>query len=451
MDKMAIYSHLPVFAQNLVCSAEGFRIKRNRYGKFFWRALEEYERHDGWSYERIQEFRDHRIQKIVKHCYETVPYYRELFNEQGIDPYSIKHIEDLSKLPILTKAMVKKRPEQFLSSECPDKDILTMHTSGTTGSGFIFKTTQRAVCEQWAVWWRYRRRLGIEFHTWCAVFGGKSVVPVIRQNPPYYRINYPGKQLYFSAYHMSEDKLIHYFNALEKYRPVWLHGYPSSISLLARFMVDHGLKLSYKVKWVTTGAENLLEWQKEIIKKAFAVVPYQHYGMSEGVANISEDRDHRLVVDEDYSCVEFVKKEDSNFYRIIGSSLTNYAMPLLRYDVGDIAEIESRDSRRVLLIDGRDEDYLVLKDGRKIGRLDHIFKDMVNIREAQIFQSENGDIHFRIVKANGYGMRDEKLLKHEIRSRLGIEPFIIDYLEKIERTKTGKLRFVCSHFNNMVQ
>ncbi len=67
-------------------------------------------------------------------------------------------------------------------------------------------------------------------------------------------------------------------NVLNKYKPQWIHGYPSIISLISSLMLEQNLKLNYNVKWITTGAENLLENQTLLIEKNFGLKPVQHYG-----------------------------------------------------------------------------------------------------------------------------------------------------------------------------
>lgn len=441
---MAIYNHSPVWMQNFACNIEGYRIFQRRFGRYFWKTFERYKERCGWPYEALCEFRDKRLRKMIMHCYNTVPYYTACFKDGGVNPQNIKRLDDLVVLPVISKDIIKENYSQFLSSAYPRGKMVSQHTSGTTGGGFVFQSTQEALCQQWAVWWRYRENLGIYFNTWCAVFGGRGVVPLKQTNPPYYRVNGIGRQIYFSGYHMAPDTMKEYIRTLEKYRPSWIHGYPSLISLLANYMNENAISLSYQVKWITTGAENLLDQQKKAIIKAFGIEPYQHYGMAEGVANISENMEHQYAIDEDYAALELLYDETVGGCRVIGTSLTNYAMPLLRYEVGDIAQIDNRSHRRVLSVDGRKEDYLTLSNGVKIGRLDHIFKDMANVKEAQIRQDKYGRITFLIVKNCRYKAADEDKLKLEIMRRLGKEPFTISYREKIERTQSGKIRFVIS-------
>lgn len=444
MDKMAIYNSLPVWGQNLVCWNEGRKNRKTRYSTDFWRALEEYESHNEWSYEQLCEYRDARLRRMVHHCCKTVPYYTKLFREGGIDPDSIRTIDDLKVLPILTKQIVNEDPQSFVSTAFIQDSTVTAHTSGTTGSGFVFKTTQQAICEQWAVWWRYWRRIGVKFNTLCGRFGGRSVVPVTKNCPPFFRWNKPDHTMYFSTYHLSEENLPAYIESLQKYNVTWIHGYPSAVNVLAEYMYAHGIKLP--VEYVTTGAENLLPAQQKYIAAAFNTPAYQHYGLSEAVANFSEDKNHTMYVDEDFAATEFMPMTgDGDRCEIIGTNLTNFAMPLLRYRTNDICSVcETSSGRVVTSLDGRLEDYVMLPNGAKIGRLDHIFKDLTGIREAQIIQKDIDHLQVLVAKGNSFNNEEERRLKKELSLRLiGIEIDII-YVDAVPRTASGKLRFVVS-------
>lgn len=443
MDKMELYNKLPIWGQNLACYAEGMHIKKTRYGKAFWSALSEYESHNNWSYEQLCEYRDNRLRRMIQHCYKTVPYYTKLFRDGGINPDSIRTLDDLKVLPILTKDEVNRHPEDFISSLVPRKKQITGHTSGTTGSGFVFKTTQEAICEQWAVWWRYRRRLGIKIDDLCGLFGGRSVVPIEQSDPPYYRYNLTNHILYFSTYHLNDANMQHYVKVLLEKKIQWLHGYPSAINVLADYICTHNIDLP--MMYVTTGAENLLYAQKERMENAFQAKVYQHYGMSEAVANFSENSEHEMYVDEDFAATEFIPVIGTGKLEIVGTNLTNYAMPLLRYRTNDLCNVtNTSNGRLVSSIDGRLEDYVVLSDGTKIGRLDHVFKDLTHIREAQILQKSVNNIVVKVVKGTDYDEIDENRLKAELELRLKGVQIEVVYVDSIERTSSGKLRFVVS-------
>ena len=183
-----------------------------------------------------------------------------------------------------------------------------------------------------------------------------------------------------------------------------------------------------------------------MIKEAFGVSPRQHYGMAEGVANISENEKGELLIDEDFSVVEFSDPSDFGSRNVIGTNFTNMAFPLLRYDTGDQVELQANGEKRIVSsINGRSEDYLVLRNGAKVGRLDHILKDAVNVTESQFVQQTPGFAKLKIVASERFTKNDEKSLQREIDNFLGNEINIdIVTVSKIEKTKSGKLKFVVS-------
>ena len=451
MPRLRVYSALPASLQDLACSLEGWRIARRRYSRRFWELLEQAEARCFWSPEQIREFCDARLRSFLAGPVASTPFYREVWRKLGIGPEQIRSLEDLKILPVLTKQDVKRNLSAFRSGAVREQECLTLHTSGTTGSGLCFKATRQAEQEQWAIWWRYRRWHCIDLGTWCGYFGGRPVVPAGQDRPPFWRFNYPGRQIMFSAYHLSARTLPAYLDALRRRRPPWLHGYPSVLALLAAYLLETGGDLGYQVRWVTTGAENLLPQQADLIQRAFGVRPRQHYGMAEAVANFSECELGRLHVDEDFAAVEFLPTGDGHTYRVVGTNLSNPATPLVRYDVGDVVTLASgtcpcgRPGRLVERVDGRQEDYVVLRDGTRVGRMDHIFKDMLRIREAQIYQAQPGEIVYRIVRGSGYRREDEQRLLEETQLRLGDRASVrIEYVDCISRGPSGKLRFVVS-------
>ncbi len=455
MDKEAIYARLPRFAQHLACSVEGLRIQRSRYGPRFLKLLKEAESRDAWSQSQIEDYRDQSLRQYVRHCAETVPFFRNKLQQLGIAPADIRSIGDLRNLPILGKADLVGQMSNFQSEAVDLSKCIVSHTSGTTGSGLRFFVTREANWMQWAVTWRYRRWHGIDLDTKCAFFGGRSIVPIWQKRPPYWRYDFARHQILFSGYHISPKTLSLYIDELRRQQPPWICGYPSILTLVASYIADNKTDLGYRPRWVTTLSENLLAQQRAIITAAFGVTPRQHYGMTEGAVNMGECELGRLHVDEDFSAVEFIEDEFSLGARVVGSAFHNLATAFLRYEVGDRITLSKekscpcgRPGRLVEAIDGRHEDYVILRDGSMVGRMDHVFKDLVDIREAQIHQKIPGEITVRIVRGSSYGSSEEQRLLQELQKRLGPETKTeIEYCDALLRGKGGKLRFVVSDLN----
>ncbi len=449
MNRESLYLRLPLTFQNWTIGIEGRRVHRRRFGQGYAEIAAAAHLRESLSATDLQIYRAERLRQHLTAAAHT-RFWQQRFTQFAVDFRSLDPFSTLGQLPVLTKNEVKVHVDELYNPALNPRDLLSVHTSGTTGSGLIFPQTGEMERVTWATWWRYRQWHGVNQGDWCAYFGGRSVVPLSQQKPPYWRWNRPGRQLFFSGYHLSSNTAADYAKALVDAQIGWMHGYPSMLALFATFVIEQGLSLP-KVSVVTVGAESLLPSQKSMIAAAFKAPIIQHYGQAEGVANISQCPEGRLHVDEDYAGVEFLPLEGiPGSFRIVGTNWHNSAFPLLRYDTGDVATMDANDAcscgrlgRLIRTIDGRQEDYVLLPNGAHIGRMDHIFKDMVNVREAQIAQCNDGQIVVRVVRGTGYTATDEQMLLDEFRKRLGHDiKLSIQYVDSIPRTKSGKFRLV---------
>ncbi len=455
------YHCLPTVLQHIAVSIQGARIRRKRYGSAFNSIFEDIRGREYQDREALRSLQAQRLQSLFKSAVHS-PFWKEEFKARGVDIDGTDPFAELNKLPILTKEVVKSNAAGIRSRRFRRDELHDAHTSGTTGSGLQFWELPRTEREKFAVWWRYREWHGLDRSMWHGYFGGRRVVDVEQKQPPYWRLNIPGRQVLFSNYHLSPETAPKYARAIKQHRLKWLHGYPSALSLLGQFVLEQGLGPFDQTEIVTTGAENLLPSQRETIARAFGCKVREHYGLAEGVANISECPEGNLHVDEDFALVEFIpvdgSDEEDTAHRIVGTNVANPAFPLFRYDTGDIAHLRTgsscscgRTGRVVSSLHGRKEDYVILPNGARIGRLDHIFKDMVEVRNAQIYQPEVGRVVLRVVKGREYKEPDsEFILLEEARNRLGDQVNIeIEYRDEIPKSENGKIRFVKSDIESM--
>jgi phenylacetate-CoA ligase len=138
--------------------------------------------------------------------------------------------------------------------------------------------------------------------------------------------------------------------------------------------------------------------------------------------------------------------DDSGLCRIVGTTLSNYAMPFLRYDTKDLATWrETEEGREILSLDGRDEDDIRLRDGGSIRRLSRVFQDQLHITEAQIIQKSLDEVEFRVVKSPDYSPEDEQWLRDTIGGYLtGRIDWKIVYVQQLRRNQNGKVKFIIS-------
>lgn len=446
MDIMDVYNCLPVSLQNLACTLEGIRVRRKKYGSLTKKYLPGFMERDGWSYSQKCQYRDKQLQKMIAHCYHHVPYYHQLFDKMGIDYRSIQKLEDLAVLPILNKKIVQEHYKDFIADNVFERDCYHMHTSGTTGSSFKFLYSKEAYAIQWAEEQRYLLSLGVSLQEWSAYFGGRSIVPKNWNTSPFYRVNYAMKEVMFSAWHLCDENYPDYIQGMEKYKPTFWHGYPSSFLALAQYLLDHKIKLSFIPKCIELTSENVTEIQLVKMKEAFGIKPIQGYAQTEEVATFHEQFDGHMYVIEDFSAVEFLPTDEPEVFRVVGTSLNNYAMPFLRYDTKDLIRYrETEKGREILAIDGREEDNIKLRNGGIIRRLSRILSEQSNIVEAQVVQKSLDLIEFRVVKGKNYSASDETVLKNDIVSYLaGRIDCKLVYVNSIPKTKNGKMKFIVS-------
>lgn len=431
------YLRMPAFIQSTLISI--FALKY-RYRKVFKRP------DIVNDYSALVELHNKKLKSLITNA-EKSKYWDYNLRKYSVSNESKDAISELNKIPLISKVEIKNNYEDIIIQQ---KGIINLKTSGTTGTGLKMTTTKYCEAIMWHYFSRYRERFNIYENDWCGYFCGRTVKDINDNHSKPWRTNYFGKQIIFSNYHLGLDTIQEYINCLNTYQPPWIHGYPSFLTLLSGLAVERGLELNYRPKGVTLGSESVSQHQKNSISKFFQVVPTELYCQTEGVAMISECKNGKLHVDEEFSYVEFVEVDKkNNLYEIIGTNFHNNSFPLFRYRTGDMVKITNKKcscghlGRVVDSIDGRKEEVVILPNGARIGRLDHIFKNMVNVTEAQIIQHKDLSIVFRIVKGSLYSDQDEKALLVEIKSRFPDDVrYQLTYVNEIERTSNGKLRFV---------
>lgn len=448
------YSNLPVYMQNIACSLVGLKIRHERYNKVFRKTLKFLRQSQWWSFEDQKAYQDEKLRFIIEHAYQTVPYYREIFEAVKLTPGDIRSTEDLCKLPILDKKTVRKRFADLQSKGWPKNRIRYGHTAGTTGTALQLASDIDTQAWQWAVWWRHRERFDLKVYDPYIVFAGKAAVPLNNMNPPVWRRNLPMHQTYITVHHLTSQNLPVVAEYLCKRKVKYYSGYPSAIYLVACYFLDNHIRLPHPPRVIVTGSETLLPHHREVIGKAFNAKVTDQYGAAEHCGNISACEKHTYHVDMEFGIVEFLPMEGMplNVRQIVCTGLHNMAMPLIRYNIGDIATLSNavcecgRQAPTVKKIDGRIESYILTPDGRQLGRLGFLFYESSKIEEAQLIQETLSSVTVRLVRSPDYSNLDEKALLDVMRRYLGDQIKIqFEYLDKIPREPNGKFRHIVSH------
>lgn len=455
-----LYQLAPVWGQNLLLTGFGMALERERYGGRFREYRDMLSRTEWYSRTDLEAYQDERLRDVVRHAYDTVPYYRRRFDEQKLRPGDVRGRADLPKLPVLTRDDIRRHFDELRSTAVPARAMRKGHTSGTTGTPLTVGYDRETVWMTYAVFDRHYRWADCRFGrngSRVAVARGNVIVPLRQRKPPFWRRNRSQNQLLLSAFHLSKGNLPAYVEALARFQPDVIDGYPSTLYVLAKFLQTNGM--TFPVKAAVTSSETLYDFQREVIEERFACRVFDYYALAERVLFSGEcDRHqgHHLAME--YGVAETVDSSslpvpDGSVGRLVGTTLHNAAMPLIRYVTSDMSAIRPGAcpcGRGLEVMDDvttKAEDLLTLKDGRLISPsvLTHPFKPLDCIEGSQIVQTEPDRMVVRLVPGSGYTDTLGQHLVKELKGRLGQDMQIdLELVQELEQTSRGKFKWVTS-------
>ena len=455
-----VYAKSPVWLQQLGISAYGLVWKQRRYGGNFKQLLREFEARERYSLQEWEDDQTRRLRSLLLHAYRTVPYYRKLFRQQGIEEASLQSfaLNDLPQLPLLEKNSIRSQPEDFISAAVNRKQLHSYLTSGTTGTPLeILSSSQTDRAVQAAYEARVRRWARLDYKMSRAMIGGRLVVPRANASPPFWRYNIFEKQLYMSAFHIAPANVPDYVSALNRFQPDYLVGYASAHFFLARMIDELGLHV-HQPKAILTSSEKLTNEMRQQIEKVYRCEVFDGYSGVENCCLASECECHRMHMSPDVGIVEIVDESGAPASpgvpgEIVATGLLNFDQPLIRYRTGDMAVLSAEScacGRSMPVVDqivGRLEDTVIAGDGRETVRFHGIFVGLPGVREGQIIQETISDFRIRLVVDQEFGNREMDIIRHRFQERLGQLKLVFELVNQIERTERGKFRAVISHVN----
>jgi len=409
------------------------------------------------SSKELEEFVFYRLSNIVKYAYEHSVYYRELWDSHGIKPQDLKSVEDLKLFPIITKQMVRQNVEKMVSNTMLKSKLIKASTGGSTGEPMPYYQNQDYIELAQAVLHRTHSYLGVspdELVAWVVGYDEpKGIINKLRrQTLPLYL----GRKLFINAFQFLPENIENIFHIIEKNKPVAFYGYASSIYCLAKFMRSSGRKLSYRIKAVFTTAEKLLPEHKKIITEIFNCPIGDTYACREVLQVASTCKKGNLHINEDMNFVEVVP--DSSDKKLVTlTAFHNLAMPLIRYQNGDIAEEGQAfcdcgiNFKTLSLKIGRVSDNFVTPEGKIVHGeyFTHLMYDFENVNLFQFHQISKGNIVLYIVRGKRWDEKEERML-YGLQRKIAAEisPNIkLDskFVAEIPKTPMGKHLFTISN------
>jgi phenylacetate-CoA ligase len=404
---------------------------------------------------QIRELQEQKLRKLVRHAYQHVPFYRQRFDEAGIKPTDIRTLDDLTKIPLLSKQDVRENLYFDLMSDNHKKsEVLRIQTSGSTGEPFVCFADRHQLEIRWAATQRSLEWTGYRFgdkqaRLWHQTIG-MSFLQVAREKLDAL-IN---RRLFVPAYELSDNNLRLFIEKIVKHQPVLIDGYAESLNFLAHYVKEHGIP-GFRPKALVSSAQALPDQSREIIEKAFGCKVFDKYGSREfsGIAYECEEHDGHHVVAESY-IVEILKDgrpaRPGEVGEIVITDLSNHCLPFLRYRIGDLAVAVDnnvtcgcgRGLPRIGKIEGRVQAIIVGTNGNYVPGtfFAHLFKDYdCVVRQYQVVQEEVGSIKLKVIKASAFNDEAFGEVLRELRKFLGADMRIdVEFVDNIPMVRTGK-------------
>lgn len=398
------------------------------------------------------------LREMVLHAYETTVFFHNQCAAAGIDPRRGLTRDEFQRLPLLTKAQLRQQPDALLSSQYRHGPLRRKKTSGSTGMSVEVCVDEPAMqrkramtlrSDEWSGWrlgepiarlWGAERRTTSNLRAWI-------------------RNRLLERSILLDTLNVDEQRLSEFVRRLQKIGPCLLFGHAHSLYLLATYLQERRMD-AIRPKGILSTAMVLHDWERQRIEAVFDCRVTNRYGCEEVSLIACECEEHAgLHINSDGLFVEIVGDDGTpcqagELGKVVVSDLVNRAMPILRYEVGDLAVMSDRlcpCGRGLPLltqIAGRVSDYVVRPDGRQISGIsltDHFNTLIPGVVQMQIIQETLNRFTFRLVRSPDYGPASERRLQDLAQAHFGSDiTYVCEFVDRIVPEPSGKYRFCIS-------
>lgn len=448
-----LYKTAPVWGQELVLSGRGLLREMLRGGSLLDRENDDLNASQWLSTQMWRKLQLQKLASVLDRASKSIPFYQASFASCGFDPDAPLTWESFSRIPILSKREIIDAGESISVPLAKWRGIKG-RTSGTTGTSLEGYRTHRSILREAAFIARQLQWAGYKTGEPRVWLRGDEIVPLANIQAPYWRFNRAENMLMMSSFHLSDQNASHYLDALEKFDPVLIQAYPTSISYLAKWLENKERNYRGKrLRGIVTSSEPMPENQRKTIEKIMGCKLFDWYGSFERVAAIGTCEFGNYHIQEDYGYTELLPLGDGS-HEIIGTGFDNSLMPLIRYRSVDSVILGDADyacpcGRTFRVVDkvvGRLDDTIITKDGKTHIMPDFIFGGVAHLVEAQIVQDRLDAIRLRVVPGEKFGQTQINQLTHNAQERFGQTVKIsVELVDSIPRTSSGKFRCTISN------
>jgi len=449
-QQQQFYLAAPPLVRRLLANGEAWRRDRlRRYGDYnaelarynpLWYAQTSPDEQAAYQLDRLRQ--------VVAAARRDVPHYRH-----SLPDLPLQNLAQFRLLPVLTKDPIRHDPLALVAEGVPVSALWRVATSGSTGTPLRYyhdRTTTRA---HQAVADALLASLGCHFGEPRVRISGVSVAPFEQRDPPFWIYIDYYRQLQCSAYHLAPRTAPAYLQALRKFGVSYGTGYATAWHLLATYLLERGERPP-RLRAIVTDSEGINLEQQATIERAFDCPVFQTYGLGETgqVAMQCAARRYHLLT----RAVLVEVLDDAGepvapgaVGNVLVTDLTATVTPFIRYRTGDLARLATGPcscgwhSPAWDEVVGRLDDQVLTPDGRWIGRLSHLTKPGVGIRESQIVQQALDRIVIRVVPDADFEPASMDEVVATAHRYLGREMQVRwEQVETLPRTRAGKLRHV---------
>ncbi len=417
--------------------------------------LEEFERTQYWSPDRIRELQWTQFQALITHAYATCAFYRTRFDSMGLKPEDLRSPDDIAKIPLTTKEDIQEYCAQMISRDYRQEELLKDMTGGSTGSPMTFYYDRRRLDSRNAAMIRHDRWSGWEIGDKVGILWGAT------RDRQFYaglkdrlRNLLLQRHLLLDASSFDEALMARFAKSLAEYQPKIILAYAGMLAAFAEYVREAGV-VGVRPQAIIASAEVLSPENRRTIEETFRCPVLNRYGCREFSVIASECTQRKgMHINAENLLVEVLPNGsygNQGEGEIVITDLKNYAMPLIRYRIKDVGVFLpgtcgcGRGLPLLAISGGRVTDFLTATNDRKVSGVviaTYVITNIPGIKQVQFVQTERLKTTIRLVKGREWNGRSTEVLRRRASDYLGEEMQLDVVFEEVIPSETsGKYRF----------
>ncbi len=419
------------------------------FGRNYFRHRIFLEKSQWWPAERLRDFQWQELQRLLKHAFEAVPYYRQKYATAGVSLRDVRNWDDFRNLPALTRQEVNTYRQELCSTSYSGR-LLPEATGGSTGVPTRFFITiesydWRSAASQRASAWSGSLLGERTLYLW----GGPIRPQTAWQLNKERLYHWVRRELLISTFRQTDQFWEQTWRRAAAFRPRFVVGYVSSLESFVRYGQLHGMGLP-KVRAILAIAEPVYDSHRQLVRETLNVPLFSNYGSREFMSIAAECDVHQgLHVNAENILLETKNPANEGSSEFLITDLHNYGMPFIRYEIGDIGALDSkpcpcgRGLPKIRSIEGRTLDVLRGKDDRVVPGefFPHLLKEITEISEFRVEQTSLDQILLSVVLNGPMSEESHALLKSQVVKVFGDSTRLeIQQVPSIPLRESGKRR-----------